>query len=95
MEFVSGGGDMVVMVMFVVVDEVVFFFEGELMDIDVVGFWLFVQQGGCVGLFYGMCFDNELEDDDMVVEQYGFCVFVDFVSMNYIGGLIFDFEGGL
>ncbi len=52
------------------------------MDTDVAGLRLFVQQGGCAGLSYGMRFDNEPEDDDTVVEQHGLRVFVDPASMT-------------
>ena len=69
--------------------------EGEDMDTDVAGLRLFVQQGGCAGLSYGMRFDTEPEDDDTVFEHHGLRVFVDPSSMNYIGGSVLDFEGGL
>jgi iron-sulfur cluster assembly protein len=69
--------------------------EGEEMDTDVAGLRLFVQQGGCAGLSYGMRFDYEPEDDDRVFERHGLRVFVDPASMNYIEGSVLDFEGGL
>jgi iron-sulfur cluster assembly protein len=69
--------------------------ESEDMDTDVAGLRLFVQQGGCAGLSYGMRFDYEPEDDDTVIEQHGLRVFIDPASMNYIGGSQLEFEGGL
>jgi iron-sulfur cluster assembly protein len=69
--------------------------EAEGMDVDVGGLRLFVQQGGCAGLSYGMRFEGEPEDDDAVVEQHGLRVFVDPASGNYIGGSTLRFEGGL
>ena len=69
--------------------------EGEGMDTDVAGLRLFVQQGGCAGLSYGMRFDGEPEEDDQVYEHHDLRVFVDPASMNYIGGSVLDFEGGL
>lgn len=69
--------------------------DGEGLDTDVAGLRLFVQQGGCAGLSYGMRFDSEPEDDDRVYEHHGLRVFVDPASMNYIGGSVLDFEGGL
>jgi len=69
--------------------------DGEDMDTDVAGLRLFVQQGGCAGLSYGMRFDTEPEDDDKIYEHHDLRVFVDPASMNYIGGSVLDFEGGL
>jgi iron-sulfur cluster assembly protein len=69
--------------------------NGEDMDTDVAGLRLFVQQGGCAGLSYGMRFDLEPEEDDTVYEYHGLRVFVDSASMNYIEGSVLDFETGL
>ena len=68
---------------------------GEDFDTDVAGLRLFVQQGGCAGLSYGMRFDAEPETDDQVYEHHGLRVFVDPASMNYIENSVLDFEGGL
>jgi iron-sulfur cluster assembly protein len=69
--------------------------EGEGLDTDVAGLRLFVQQGGCAGLSYGMRFDTEPEEDDTVYEYHGLRVFVDPASLNYIGGSQLEYEGGL
>lgn len=69
--------------------------EGENMDIEESGLRLFVQQGGCAGLSYGMRFDLEPETDDTVYKHHGLRVFVDPASMEYIEGSVLDFEGGL
>ncbi|WP_433623632.1 HesB/IscA family protein [Halomicrococcus sp. NG-SE-24] len=69
--------------------------DGEDMDSDVAGLRLFVQQGGCAGLSYGMRFDGEPEDDDTIYEHHGLRVFVDPASMNYIEGSVVDYETGL
>jgi iron-sulfur cluster assembly protein len=76
-------------------DEAVQLLEGEGLDTDIAGLRLFVQQGGCAGLSYGMRFDHEPEDDDTVFEHHGLRVFVDPSSMNYIEGSVLDYEGGL
>jgi iron-sulfur cluster assembly protein len=75
--------------------EAVSLIEGEGMDTDVAGLRLYVQQGGCAGLSYGMRFEHEPEDDDTVFEHHGLRVFVDPASMNYIEGSQLDYEGGL
>ncbi len=69
--------------------------DSEGMDSSVAGLRLFVQQGGCAGLSYGMRFDDEPEPDDTIYEHHGLRVFVDPASMNYIGGSKLDFESGL
>lgn len=67
----------------------------EGMDAGEAGLRLFVQQGGCAGLSYGMRFDYEPDDDDHVFEEHGLRVFVDPASVEYVGGSTLDFEGGL
>lgn len=69
--------------------------ENEGMDTDVSGLRLYVQQGGCAGLSYGMRFDHAAEDDDTVFTEHGLRVFVDPASMNYINGSVIEYEGGL
>jgi iron-sulfur cluster assembly protein len=69
--------------------------DGEGLDPDVAGLRLFVQQGGCAGLSYGMRFDHEPEDDDTVYEHHDLRVFVDPSSMRYIEGSRLDYETGL
>jgi iron-sulfur cluster assembly protein len=91
----EGDSDPVVTVTPAAAEEAISLLEGEGMDTDVAGLRLFVQQGGCAGLSYGMRFDTEPEDDDMVVELHGLRVFVDPASQNYIGGSKLDYESGL
>ena len=69
--------------------------EGEGLDTGIAGLRLYVQQGGCAGLSYGMRFDHEPETDDTVVEHHGLRVFVDPASLDYIEGSRLDYEGGL
>jgi Iron-sulfur cluster assembly accessory protein len=69
--------------------------ESEGLEPDTAGLRLFVQQGGCAGLSYGMRFDHEPEPDDAVVEQYGLRIFIDPASQDYIGGSKLQYEGGL
>ncbi len=69
--------------------------ENEGYDTDEAGLRLFVQQGGCAGLSYGLRFDVEPEADDAVTEHKGLRVFIDPASQKYINGSVLDFEGGL
>ena len=76
-------------------DQAISLLEGEGHDTDEAGLRLFVQQGGCAGLSYGMRFDLEPEDDDTIVTDHGLRVFIDPASMKYIEGSALEFEGGL
>lgn len=67
----------------------------EGLDTDEAGLRLFVQQGGCAGLSYGLRFDLEPEGDDAVTQHHGLRVFVDPASQKYVDGSVLDFEGGL
>jgi iron-sulfur cluster assembly protein len=69
--------------------------EGEGHDTDEAGLRLFVQQGGCAGLSYGMRFDLSPEEDDTVIVGHGLRVFIDPASLKYIEGSSLEFEGGL
>ena len=76
-------------------DEAVDLMTEEGLDLDEAGLRLFVQQGGCAGLSYGMRFEHEPEDGDNVFERGGLRVFIDGASLDYIEGSVLDFEGGL
>ena len=65
------------------------------MDRDTGGLRLYVQQGGCAGLSYGMRFEHEPEEDDAITEHHGLRVFVDPSSLNYIEDSVLEYEGGL
>jgi iron-sulfur cluster assembly protein len=69
--------------------------ESEGMDLEAAGLRLYVQQGGCAGLSYGMRFEHEPEAEDNVFERNGLRVFVDGASIDYIEGSVLDYEGGL
>ncbi|MHC3438457.1 HesB/IscA family protein [Natrialbaceae archaeon A-gly3] len=69
--------------------------EGEGLDTDVAGLRLFVQQGGCAGLSYGMRFDDAPGEDDEIYDHHGLRVFVDPASLKYIEGSVLDYESGL
>jgi len=62
--------------------------EEESLDTDTAGLRPFVQQGGCVGLPYGMRFDTRPDEDDLIYEHHGLRVFVDPASIQYIGGVL-------
>jgi len=55
---------------------------------------VYVEQGGCSGMQYGMVFDEQRPDDNKV-EMHGVSVLVDPVSANHIRGTVLDFNDGL
>ena len=55
---------------------------------------LFVEEGGCSGLQYGMVFD-EKRDDDHALEFFGETVLVDDFSANYLRGAVVDYHDDL
>jgi iron-sulfur cluster assembly protein len=76
-------------------EEAIALMESEGMDTDAGGLRLFVQQGGCAGLSYGLRFDLEPDEEDAVFEHHGLRVFVDPASMNYVADSRLVYEGGL
>jgi len=57
-------------------------------------FRVYVEQGGCSGMQYGMVFD-EKRDGDVVAEENGVTVLVDSISANYLRGTVVDFSDAL
>ncbi len=91
----DGGRETPVVVTPAAAEEALSLMKSEGMDTDEAGLRLFVQQGGCAGLSYGMRFDHHPEEDDQVTEHHGLRVFVDPASLNYVGGSTLDYESGL
>ena len=90
----SDGGDPVV-VTEEAAEQALDLIEQEGYDPGEAGLRLFVKQGGCAGLSYGLRFDLEPEADDAVTTHHGLRVFVDPSSQKYVDGSRLDFEGGL
>jgi iron-sulfur cluster assembly accessory protein len=57
-------------------------------------FRVYVEQGGCSGMQYGMVFD-EARDGDFASEQGGVTVLVDAISAQYLRGTVVDFSDAL
>jgi iron-sulfur cluster assembly protein len=58
------------------------------------GLRLFVEQGGCSGLQYGMVFDEQREGD-FKMEFHQVPVLVDSVSAEHLRGCVVDFSDSL
>ena len=67
------------------------FMEAEGVTAEKGGLRVSVQPGGCSGFKYGLLIEDQAADDDFVVDQEGFRVFVDPFSAQYISGVIIDY----
>ena len=55
---------------------------------------VYVEQGGCSGMQYGMVFD-EKRADDSITEIHGVSVLVDAFSAGHLQGSVLDFNDSL
>jgi iron-sulfur cluster assembly accessory protein len=75
--------------------EVMKFMQQEGVDPAVGGLRVSVQPGGCSGFKYGLLIEDQAADDDLIVEQGEFKVFVDPFSAQYISGVIIDYTSSM
>jgi iron-sulfur cluster assembly protein len=54
-----------------------------------------VQPGGCSGFRYGLLIEEQAAEDDLVLEQGGFKVFVDPFSAQYLNGVTIDYVSSM
>ncbi len=71
------------------------FMDQEGVDPAIGGLRVSVQPGGCSGFKYGLLIEDAAADDDLVVEQEGYRVFVDPFSAQYISGVIIDYTSSM
>jgi iron-sulfur cluster assembly protein len=71
--------------------EVLKFMANENVSPEQGGLRVSVQPGGCSGFKYGLLIEDTAADDDMVIEQQGFKVFVDPFSAQYVNGVQIDY----
>ena len=71
--------------------EVKKFIEAEGVDPQKGGLRVSVQPGGCSGFKYGLLIEDASAEDDTVLEQDGFRVFVDPFSAQYLAGVTIDY----
>ena len=55
---------------------------------------VYVEQGGCSGMQYGMTFDEQ-RPDDLSAAAFGVSVLVDPFSANYVRGAVIDYSDAL
>ena len=71
------------------------FMEAEGVDPAKGGLRVSVQPGGCSGFKYGLLIEDQSADDDIVVDQEGFRVFVDPFSAQYLSGVTIDYVSSM
>ena len=71
--------------------EVMKFMEQEGVDPSKGGLRVSVQPGGCSGFKYGLLIEDEAAEDDLVIDQSGWRVFVDPFSAQYLNGVTIDY----
>lgn len=71
--------------------EVKKFMSAENVAPEVGGLRVSVQPGGCSGFKYQLLIEDKPSDDDTLLAQDGFNIFVDPFSMQYLNGVIIDY----
>ena len=71
--------------------EVQKFMTAENVAPEVGGLRVSVQPGGCSGFKYGLLIEDAAAEDDLIVDQGEYRVFVDPFSAQYISGVIIDY----
>lgn len=56
---------------------------------------VYISGGGCSGFQYGFAFEEQQEEDDLVVERDGVTVVVDPLSLQYLAGAEIDYAESL
>lgn len=71
--------------------EVKKFMEMENVSPDEGGLRVSIQPGGCSGFKYSLLIEDKPADDDLVLQQDGYRVFVDPFSAQYVSGVTIDY----
>jgi len=87
--------DVMVVITPVAATEVKKFMEAEGVTVEQGGLRVSVMPGGCSGFKYGLVIEDKSADDDIIVENDGFKVFVDPFSAQYLSGTIIDYVSSM
>ncbi len=71
--------------------EVQKFMSAENVAPEVGGLRVSVQPGGCSGFKYSLLIEDKPAEDDSIISQGSFNVFVDPFSMQYLNGVTIDY----
>ena len=75
--------------------EVKRFMDAESVSPDVGGLRVSVQPGGCSGFKYSLLIEDQPAEDDWIVAQEGFRLFVDPFSAQYLNNVTIDFVSSM
>jgi iron-sulfur cluster assembly accessory protein len=75
--------------------EVKRFMDAEGVSPQVGGLRVSVQPGGCSGFKYALLIEDQPADDDLVVPQDGFRLFVDPFSAQYLNNVTIDYTSSM
>ncbi len=75
--------------------EVQRFMAAEGVSPETGGLRVSVQPGGCSGFKYGLLIEDQGAEDDVVVDQGDFKVFVDPFSAQYVQGVTIDYVSSM
>ena len=75
--------------------EVKKFMQAENVDPAKGGLRVSVQPGGCSGFKYGLLIEDEAAEDDLIIDQADWRVFVDPFSAQYLNGVIIDYVSSM
>jgi iron-sulfur cluster assembly accessory protein len=76
-------------------EEVKKFMAQEGVDPAIGGLRVSVQPGGCSGFKYGLLIEDAAAEDDLIVDQGEYRVFVDPFSAQYIAGVVIDYTSSM
>ncbi|HEX3865230.1 MAG TPA: iron-sulfur cluster assembly accessory protein [Gemmatimonadaceae bacterium] len=71
------------------------FIDQEGVDAAKGGLRVSVQPGGCSGFKYGLLIEDDAAEDDIVVDQGDWRVFVDPFSAQYLNGVTIDYVSSM
>ena len=83
--------DVMVVITPVAATEVRKFMEAEGVTAEQGGLRVSVMPGGCSGFKYGLVIEDKSAEDDLIVDNDGFKVFVDPFSAQYLSGPVIDY----
>jgi len=75
--------------------EVKKFMQQENVDPAKGGLRVSVQPGGCSGFKYGLLIEDEAAEDDLIIGQGDWRVFVDPFSAQYLNGVTIDYVSSM
>ena len=87
--------DLMIAVSSVAATEVKKFMDAEGVTPDVGGLRVSVQPGGCSGFKYSLVIEDQAAEDDWVLQNEGFKVFVDPFSAQYLNGVTIDYVSSM